>query len=268
MGVADMTRMCGLSPFAASVARCATPKRCCSSVTTSPSRLKSTSSWMSACVPTASCTEPSASAALTARFSAAVMEPVKRAVRTFVPAKKFSKVRRCCSASTSVGAMTADCKPFAAAVYTSAAATAVLPEPTSPCKRRFIGSPERISATASRTARLCAFVMVKGRCAAKSCVSSRVTTQPVVCVCARVFICKSPSCSRNSSSKISRLRAVSSVLPSDGKWMPRMASSSVQSPFCVRTSSGRKSGIGASSESSAFCTQRLIVLEGSAALDG
>ena len=37
MGVAVMTRTSGCSPFARSAARCITPKRCCSSMTTSPS---------------------------------------------------------------------------------------------------------------------------------------------------------------------------------------------------------------------------------------
>ena len=38
MGVADMTSTWGLSPLSESAARWATPKRCCSSAMTSPSR--------------------------------------------------------------------------------------------------------------------------------------------------------------------------------------------------------------------------------------
>ncbi len=54
IGVAVMTRTCGREPsrdFAARAARCSTPKRCCSSTTTSARSWKSTFSWISACVP-------------------------------------------------------------------------------------------------------------------------------------------------------------------------------------------------------------------------
>ena len=40
IGVAVITSTSGCSPFARSVARCSTPNRCCSSMTTSPSSLK------------------------------------------------------------------------------------------------------------------------------------------------------------------------------------------------------------------------------------
>ena len=52
MGVAVMTRTCGDSPLRKSRARCATPKRCCSSTTTRPSRRNCTGDSTSACVPT------------------------------------------------------------------------------------------------------------------------------------------------------------------------------------------------------------------------
>ena len=41
--------------------------------------------------------------------------------------------------------MSADCRPFCAASTTAAAATSVLPLPTSPCSSRFIGTLRRIS---------------------------------------------------------------------------------------------------------------------------
>ena len=47
--------------------------------------------------------------------------------------------RRCCAASTSVGASSADCPPDSATASIARSATSVLPEPTSPCTRRFIG---------------------------------------------------------------------------------------------------------------------------------
>ena len=56
----------------------------------------------------------------------------------------------------------AHCHPARKASHAQAAATAVLPEPTSPWTSRFIGRPEVMSAAASRTARRCAPVRAKG----------------------------------------------------------------------------------------------------------
>ena len=60
------------------------------------------------------------------------------------------------------GAIMAHCHPARKASHAQAAATAVLPEPTSPWTSRFIGRPEVMSAAASRTARRCAPVRAKG----------------------------------------------------------------------------------------------------------
>ena len=65
-------------------------------------------------------------------------------------------VRACCSASSSVGAIRAHCAPFFAAAQAPKAATAVLPDPTSPCTSRFMALPERRSAAMSSMARRCA----------------------------------------------------------------------------------------------------------------
>ena len=48
--------------------------------------------------------------------------------------------RRCCAASTSVGASSADWPPESATASIARRATTVLPEPTSPCTSRFIGT--------------------------------------------------------------------------------------------------------------------------------
>ena len=53
MGVAVITSTSGRRPFCPSACRWRTPKRCCSSMSTSPSRSKETPSWISAWVPTA-----------------------------------------------------------------------------------------------------------------------------------------------------------------------------------------------------------------------
>ena len=51
MGVADISRMSGISPFALSALRCSTPKRCCSSIAANPSFANTVASCTSACVP-------------------------------------------------------------------------------------------------------------------------------------------------------------------------------------------------------------------------
>ena len=51
IGVAVMTRTSGTIPFFRSAARWTTPKRCCSSITTSPRFRKTTPSWIRAWVP-------------------------------------------------------------------------------------------------------------------------------------------------------------------------------------------------------------------------
>ena len=81
MGVADMTRVWGCSPLAARAARCPTPKRCCSSVTTSPRSAYSTPPVMRAWVPMAKSISPAASWAQMERLAAAFVDPVSRAQR-------------------------------------------------------------------------------------------------------------------------------------------------------------------------------------------
>src|SRR6202035_4112941 len=62
IGVAVITSRSGSpsAPLARSVARCSTPKRCCSSITTAPSDANATSSVNSAWVPTTTPTSPEA----------------------------------------------------------------------------------------------------------------------------------------------------------------------------------------------------------------
>ncbi len=58
--------------------------------------------------------------------------------------------------------MIAPWQPFATASHSAAAATAVLPEPTSPCSSRPIGRSQARSARISARARLCAAVISNG----------------------------------------------------------------------------------------------------------
>ena len=61
---------------------------------------------------------------------------------------------QCCSARISVGAISAVCQPHSAARTAERTATIVFPLPTSPCRRRRIGRPDRKSSPISRIAAL------------------------------------------------------------------------------------------------------------------
>ena len=157
MGVALMLSWCGtmrprtVSPFLVSARRWPTPKRCCSSTMDRPSRWNSTWSWISACVPTTSCTLPSATAAAASRRALAVRLPVIQAMFTPSGCNHAASLRKCCSARISVGAISATWAPAAMAWAAAMAATTVLPLPTSPCNRRCIGYGCARSAAISRT---------------------------------------------------------------------------------------------------------------------
>ncbi len=127
-------------PFSLSCMRCWTPKRCCSSTITSARRWNVTPSWNSAWVPTAMCTSPLATAAMALRRVRAGCEPESSA--TVMPSgrNQASSVRQCCSASSSVGAISAAWPPLPTARAAAAAAITVLPQPTSPWINRIIGS--------------------------------------------------------------------------------------------------------------------------------
>ena len=61
-----------------------------------------------------------------------------------------------------MGAIMAACQPLRKAIQAQAAATAVLPEPTSPWTSRFMGRPEVRSAAHSEMVRRWASVGAKG----------------------------------------------------------------------------------------------------------
>ena len=153
IGVAVMSRTCGapFRAFASRAPRCSTPNRCCSSTTASARSANATASWSIAWVPTTTraCPVARASYALVRPF--APSEPVSRI--TSIPRSSSSPptTSRCCRARRSVGASSAACRPSSAAAASAQAATAVLPEPTSPWTSRSIGtSRARSSRTSSR----------------------------------------------------------------------------------------------------------------------
>ena len=77
IGVAVMTRTCGLtSERSTSAERCSTPNRCCSSTTSSPRSANSTCSWISAWVPTTMPASPDAASSSASLRALAPSEPV------------------------------------------------------------------------------------------------------------------------------------------------------------------------------------------------
>ena len=204
--------------MAARAARWPTPKRCCSSVITRPRRWKSTP-WLSrAWVPTRRWVSPAARRARQARFWGAVMDPVSRSTTRPEPSSRPFKVLACWWASSSVGAMRAVWQPFSQASQAQAAATTVLPEPTSPWSRRFMGVGCFRSAPASSMARRWAPVRGKGSRAAKaprSCFGKGAAR----CPCRRPRMRVRPRVRQKSSSNISRRRARVRAGQSGGKWM-------------------------------------------------
>ena len=147
IGVAVMISWCGnlppREPLSRSVSRWCTPKRCCSSTMTSPSRAKAIDSWNSACVPMTIWISPLAAASSALRRVRAGCEPVTSATGMPSGRNHRSKFFACCSASSSVGAISAACSPQPTARAAAAPATTVLPQPTSPCTSRTMGRSAR-----------------------------------------------------------------------------------------------------------------------------
>ena len=216
MGVADMTSTWGETapPFSAKAPRWATPKRCCSSAMTRPRSRYSTPWEKRAWVPTTRSISPAARADSRAFFSFPFTDPVSRATRTPAGARRASMVRACCSASSSVGAIMAHWTPLFAAAQAPNAATAVLPEPTSPWTRRFMAFPDLRSAAMSSMARRWALVGAKGSRAAKSS-GPPDSTRPSPAD-RRSLSWASPQVRTNSSSNTSRRRAMARASKSAG----------------------------------------------------
>ncbi len=171
-----------------------------------------------------------------------VMEPITRQTDIPIGSSISERVEKCCAARISVGAIRAVWKPFFAANKAAAAATAVFPEPTSPCKSLFMGDVPCISAIMSFTARFWAFVISKGSDFPKAAMSSfRGDILQAFSVRVRFFISIIPNCSRSSSSKASRLRATSAAWESLGKCMLFSAYSRVEREYSSLTPSGRES---------------------------
>ena len=249
MGVAVMTSRSGSRPVPSAprplsrrAARCSTPKRCCSSITTTPSEEKTTASVRSAWVPTSRSTEPSASPPSTDVRSEAGVRLVRRATRngrvppnvagsgTTRPSTRRRTSVACCSASTSVGAIRAPWCPPSIPMSRAATATTVLPAPTSPCRSRCMGRGPARSTTRSPTARTWAPVSGNGSPAVNCSTSvadpsGREVTwgMPRASSWSRRRRSTRASCSRKSSSKARRRLAGSTWAIDLGRWIPAKA---------------------------------------------
>ena len=149
IGVAVISRTWGVRPFPASASRWATPKRCCSSMTARARSANTVPAESRACVPTTMrpLVRPSgpgpaggeASTTWAACRSAAEREAVRSSTRWPSGSRSPRRVAACWRASRSVGARRAPWAPLSATKARARAATAVLPDPTSPCSSRSIG---------------------------------------------------------------------------------------------------------------------------------
>ena len=140
---------------------------------------------------------------------------------TLIPSgsNHFWKFLKCCSAKISVGAISVTLKPLSKAMSAEQAATAVFPEPTSPCNKRLIGCAPPMSALISRSTFVCAAVNLKPSRARKGFISRLSPPHDNAFVRASKFfrrdwIC---TCSFTNSSSASLRRAISTSVISSGK---------------------------------------------------
>ncbi len=138
--------------------------------------------------------------------------------------------------------MTTDCRPAACAIATQAAATAVLPEPTSPFKRRFIGAVFSMSWKASQVERRCARVSSKPRPPLKVSMTSCLYGMGVAGSAAMLArMSAKAACSSNSSANAMRRRASRHCSSVSGRCPNRTASAIGSKWWRSRTRSGSRS---------------------------
>ena len=162
IGVAVITSTCGgVAALLRNASRCSTPNRCCSSTTTSPRSKNWTVFSQQRVGPDddAGIADADVEQRLAPR-GGALIDPVTSATRVASSAAPSSPCRpsgpssasidrACCCASTSVGASNAACPPESTTASIARSATTVLPDPTSPCSRRCIGTGRARSAISS-----------------------------------------------------------------------------------------------------------------------
>ena len=145
IGVADRLSTSTLVRSAFNVSLCSTPKRCSSSMMTSPRSLNLTFGPSSLCVPITTSTEPSSSPSMVSLISLVVWKRLIALTSTGNPSKRSVNVSKCCCTSNVVGTSTATCLESCTALNAARTAISVLPNPTSPQIRRSIGTGFSIS---------------------------------------------------------------------------------------------------------------------------
>ena len=113
-------------------------------------------------LPTATAASPPAMAASARARSRPPIAPERKTTGTPSGSSQLRKLAQCCSASSSVGAISATWRPLATATTAAIAATTVFPDPTSPCTIRCIGRARARSARTSPDTRHWAGVRSKG----------------------------------------------------------------------------------------------------------
>ena len=166
IGVAVMISWCGsrpaCAPFSESRSRCCTPKRCCSSTMTSARRANSMPSWNSACVPTTRRISPAAIAASALRRVRAGWPPDSSATGLAERGEPVAEVAPVLLGEQLGRRHERRLRTAARGARRGQAATTVLPQPTSPCSSRTIGTLPARSRSASPSTRACAAVSVNG----------------------------------------------------------------------------------------------------------
>jgi len=277
MGVAVMTSECASSRVR-STSRCSTPNRCCSSTTTRPRSSNRTCSDRSAWVPTTMPASPAAIAARARVRCRAGRAAVRISTRVPPPRPPMARVpssavidRWCWWARTSVGASRAAWPPLSTTWSIARRATTVFPLPTSPWRRRCMGtSRARSAAISAPTARWPA-VRANGRRASKA--ASTPSSVP-----GRGGMCRARTRSRrriravwrtNASSKRRVWRARSQAASSGGSCTSSSASRAPSRCSAARTSGGTRSGTSSGrSTRSTVPTARRMLQVGRAAVAG
>ena len=162
IGVAVITNTSGFLPFAIIFSLCLTPNLCCSSVTTNPKFLNSTSSTNKECVPTNTSISPFFNFCKISSLNFFLVPPSRSS--HFIPygSNTFLNSSICWLASIAVGAIIADWYPHFAALYAAIIETIVFPDPTSPCNNLLIGFVLSISLSISSKTLSCALVSLNG----------------------------------------------------------------------------------------------------------
>ncbi len=261
IGVAVITSRCGgCSPLARSASRCSTPNRCCSSTTTRPRSWNWTLSSISAWVPMAIPASPQAMSSSAWRRAGTPIEPVSSTTRVprseppSIPPSARSPIistieRWCCWASTSVGASRTACPPASTTASMARSATSVLPEPTSPWRRRCIGWSVARSAAISADTFCWPSVRVNGSRASKASSSPPARALRGLAGSAESAARRraSATCSTKASSQRSRLWARSRSAWLRGRWISSSASAagSARAARAVRRAAARRRRRGA-----------------------